>query len=245
MTLLMYRCKRIWKRLETKWNVWGNRILTAIAIPVLVVAILSLPLPFQHPFSNLSNPQSTTQYRFTVDANVTSTNPFLNGSESARTKITHVAEVLVTLTGNGGSSAGNPILMKVTLYFNNSQVLVLGNVSFKPIGAYKYPIEPDSSGFPKFSEIRLKKVGDKWIGEDTVIYYKGGDRAGQIILDTVFVSGPFGLVATRDPLIRSKEEIHIGSEEVTVGLRNSSIIISLTLFTLLIAILELRKQGSK
>ncbi len=196
---------------------------------VLLFAVLALGfIPYQQQVPVLGFLIPTSEATFIID--------ITRNDNTTSYRDVLVADGYLVLSGKGGLSAGNPLTLAVTLYFN---VSVLGmdptRVVFGPHGAYAYPLKTDPRGFPIFAAINLTDTGlnHKWFGKGDVIYYQG-DNWGAFL----FVFDDARRIAL-EPM-RMPNILHIGTEDVTFASRTNSLVVSLSWAFLAFASAELR-----
>jgi len=199
-----------------------NRTIYILTFIALLLALASLPY---EPFPNLFTPRVTATYRFSF------------GLENENGLRNVIGIGYVTLLGKGGLSANSPLTLEVGIVrFNESKITEysgspLKTIKFEPNNAYKYPIQKDVVGLPKFSAVNLTKSGDKWIGEEKVTFIREGEWGGGIYVN--------------NKLFTMENVIHIGSEEIGVSATTNALIITLTWVFFSFALIELRAEEQR
>jgi hypothetical protein len=245
-----------WKRLGTK-----DKTVYATVVLLAFLLLFSLPLSPFPPFSLFSPTESSTII-FPMNLPLKEVIISPNGTSSTPTNVTINAGIgRLTLSSKSGLSVGSPVEMTMVMFVNVTTMTTYSNffpgyinmtiapglekqlhfapptITFSPTDAYAYPSAYDTLGNPLFQNISLtymrsghfsKTPYDEWQGSGWVEFFVPGSWGYHLVL--------FGQKFTSEPIF------NIGTADVTGSAINASLITSLTLAIILLAVLELRSK---
>lgn len=202
----------------------------------IFLAIIALPLA-SVPYSEHFIPQTKATFTFFA------TDPSLKNAT--------LLEGVLTLTGAGGLSVDNPLILSVTvdIFPNSSKIVDPLQMAFLPESAYNCPLGKScplngTDGFPLLSVIPLTNKSLTWSGQQRVEYFTSGTFFAQIrAFNDSYPNGknstPLEIIMGAGPIIE------ISPEDVTVSAINDAYTTALTFTVIALAILALRVDRDK
>ena len=143
--------------------------------------------------------------------------------------LTSLVYGMLNFSGKGSISAGNVLTVNAVVIANETALgLQLSNMAIYLDGAFNSPNSFDVNGVARYISLGLNHiVGRLWKGGPYTIEYNQG---GLLPIELDLNNSSYGIVGV----------VQLGPQDVTIGTRTNSLVISLTWAILAFAVLEIR-----